>query len=311
LLCGDFADGWQRREARWKVPTLVGTAKYPKFPKPKWCGEKDIAGKTVLVCAAEGLGDTIQFIRYLPMLAALGARVILLPQETLYPLLSGFPGVIQCLPNMKGGLPAFDLHCPIMSLPWAFGTTLKSIPVSTSYLPRPAEARVRAWKDRLGTRDTLRVGLVWSGNPQHRNDQNRSIPLRTLSRVIVTGATFVSLQKDPRPEDRTVLSERSDIIDLTEHLTDFAETAALVGCLDLVITADTSVAHLAAALGCPTWILLPAIPDWRWLLDRDDSPWYPTARLFRQTTPHDYESVVDRVRTELVRLIEADRSSRL
>ena len=305
LLCGDFADGWQRREARWKIPTLPGTAKYPKFSQPMWRGERDIAGKTILVCAAEGLGDTIQFVRYLPMLAALGARVILLPQETLFPLLSGLPGVSQCLSNMKGGLPAFDFHCPIMSLPWAFGTTLDSIPASVRYLPRPAEARVQAWENRLGARTQLRIGLVWSGNPQHWNDRNRSIPLQTVSRIIVPGATFISLQKDPRPEDKAVLCGRTDMIDLTDHLTDFAETAALISCLDLVITVDTSVAHLAAALGCRTWILLPHVPDWRWLLGRDDSPWYPTARLFRQTATRNYQDVLDRIRTELLALVGA------
>jgi tetratricopeptide (TPR) repeat protein len=311
LLRGDFKVGWQTREARWKMPTLPGTAKYPGFGKPMWRGERDIAGKTILVCADEGLGDTIQFVRYVPMLAALGARVILLPQEPLYPLLSGLPGLSQCLPNMKGGLPAFDLHCPIMSLPWAFGTTLESIPASPSYLPRPAKARVQAWEDRLRRRDRLRIGLVWSGNAAQGKDHNRSIPLRTLSRIIVSGATFVSLQKDPRPQDQAVLRERSDIIDLSEHFTDFAETAALIACLDLVITVCTSVAHLAAAQGCPTWVLLSAVPDWRWLLDRDDSPWYPTARLFRQTTAGDYEGVVERIRAQLVRFVEADRSSRL
>jgi tetratricopeptide (TPR) repeat protein len=305
LLCGDFSDGWRRREARWKVPTLAGTAKYPKFPKPMWRGEKDIAGKTILICADEGLGDTIQFVRYVPMLAALGAHVILLPQESLYPLLSGLPGVSQCLPNMKNGLPAFDFHCPVMSLPWAFGTTLDDIPASTCYLPRPTQARVQAFEDRLGPHDRLRIGLVSSGNPEHGNDRNRSIPLRILARIIVDGATFVSLQKDPRPDDKAVLHERTDIVDLSEHLSDFAETAALIGCLDLVITVDTSVAHLAAALGCPTWILLPSVPDWRWLLDRDDSPWYPTVRLFRQTATLEYASVVDRVRGELLARISS------
>jgi hypothetical protein len=293
------------------MQTLPATAKYPKFGKPMWRGERDIAGKTILVCADEGLGDTIQFVRYVPMLAALGARVILLPQEPLYPLLSRLPGLAQCLPNMKGGLPAFDLHCPIMSLPWAFGTTLENIPASRSYLPPPAEARVRVWQDRLGPRDKLRIGLVWSGNAAQGKDHHRSMPLRTLSRVIVPGATFISLQKDPRPQDQAVLRERTDIVDLSEHFTDFAETAALIACLDLVITVCTSVAHLAAAHGCPTWVMLSAVADWRWLLERDDSPWYPTARLFRQTTAGDYEGVVDRMRTELVTLIEADRSNRL
>jgi hypothetical protein len=179
-----------------------------------------------------------------------------------------------------------------------FGTTLDTIPAPISYLPHPAEARVRAWEDRLGPRDRLRVGLVWSGNAKHRNDQNRSVSLQTLSRIIDADATFVSLQKDPRPADKAVL-EQTGIVDLTEHLTDFAETAALIGCLDLVIAVDTSTAHLAGALGCPTWILLPHTPDWRWLLGRDDSPWYPTMRLFRQTETREYASVVERVHAEL------------
>lgn len=305
LLRGDLKAGWQGREARWKMPSLPGTAGYPKFSQPMWHGEQTIEGKTILICADEGLGDTIQFVRYVPMLAALGARVILLPQESLHPLLSELPGVSQCLPNLNGGLPAYDLHCPIMSLPMAFGTTLDSIPASPSYLPRPTEARMRAFEDRLGPHDRLRIGLVWSGNSLHKNDHNRSIPLEMLSRLVVPGATFVSLQKDVRPDDRAVLRERADIIDLTGDLGDLGETAALIGCLDLVITVDTSVAHLAAALGCPTWILLPLVPDWRWLLDRDDSPWYPTARLFRQTTTRNYDDVLDRVRIELLTLVQA------
>jgi tetratricopeptide (TPR) repeat protein len=304
LLSGNFQVGWRGREARWEIPFLPGTAAYPKFAQPMWRGER-IEGKTILVCADEGLGDTIQFVRYVPMLSASGARVILLPQESLYLLLSGLPGVTQCLPNLHGGVPPFDLHCPIMSLPMAFGTTLDTIPAPTSYLPRPAEARVQAWEDRLGAHDRPRIGLVWSGNPKHGNDQNRSIPLRMFSRIIDLDATFVSLQKDPRPADKSVLLERTDIVDLTEHLTDFVETAGLICCLDLVITVDTSVAHLAAALGCPTWILLPYIPDWRWLLDRDDSPWYPTVRLFRQSATRDYQDVIDRIRTDLLTLISA------
>jgi len=151
----------------------------------------------------------------------------------------------------------------------------------------------------------LRVGLVWSGNPKHTNDQNRSIPLRTLLPLFDAGATFVSLQKEPRADDSAALRERNDIVDLTAHLSDFAHTAALISCLDLVITVDTSIAHLAGALGCPTWVLLPYLPDFRWLLDRDDSPWYPTMQLFRQRAPGDYVEVIDRVRTELAAMIAA------
>jgi hypothetical protein len=197
------------------------------------------------------------------------------------------------------------MHCPICSLPLAFGTRLDTIPSPTSYLPSPAKSRVQAWEDRLGPHARLRVGLVWSGSLTHTNDHNRSVPLSTFSRILDGDATFVSLQKDPRPNDTAVLRERSEIIDLTAELTDFTETAALISCLDLVISVDTSVAPLAGALGCPTWVLLPFTPDWRWLLDRDDSPWYPSMRLFRQTETRDYAMVLDRVRSELRALTSA------
>lgn len=304
LLNGDFEAGWRGREARWKVSSLGGAAAYPKFPQPMWLGDENIEGKTILVCADEGVGDTIQFVRYAPMLAALGARVILLPQESLYPLLSGLPGVSQCLPNLRRGPPAFDIHCPITSLPLAFRATLETIPAPTSYLPIPPQDRRQVWEGRLGRHDRLRVGLVWSGNPKHKSDRNRSIPLRRFSSILDADATFVSLQKDPSSVDKVILLERTDIVDLTAHLSDFMETAALISCLDLVITVDTSVAHLAGALGRPTWILLPYTPDYRWLLDREDSPWYPTARLFRQVATREWSSVLDRTRTELMALIE-------
>jgi hypothetical protein len=164
---------------------------------------------------------------------------------------------------------------------------------------------LQAWEDRLGPHDRLRVGLVWSGNPKHVNDHNRSVPLSALARILDLDATFVRLQTDLKPADKATLREQATIVDLTDHLTDFAETAALVSCLDLVITVDTSVAHLAGALGRPTWVLLPYWPDYRWLLDRDDSPWYPTVRLFRQTETREYAEVLDRVRTELQTLVAA------
>jgi tetratricopeptide (TPR) repeat protein len=304
LLTGDFEAGWAGREARWNTPAL--TFAYPKFSQPMWLGQESIEGKTILVHVDEGLGDTIHFVRYVPMVAARGARVILVVADAVYPLLSGMPGVFQSLPLSAGPPPAFDMHCPMGSLPLAFGTRLDTIPSEKSYLPPPAEAQMRAWEDRLGPHDRLRVGLVWSGNPAHKNDHNRSLPLQTLSRILDADATFVSLQKDPKADDKAFLRERADIVDLTEHLIDFSETAALVSCLDLVITVDTSVAHLSAALGRPTWILLPYVPDYRWLLDRDDSPWYPTVRLFRQTETRDYADVLDRVRTALQTLISAN-----
>src|SRR5580692_7348899 len=303
LSLGNFEAGWVGREARVKLPELP-IARFD-YPQPRWLGKEPVDGKTILVQMDEGSGDTIQFVRYVPMLAARGARIILMVADTLCPLLSGLAGVSECVPFSATTLPAFDMYCPITSLPLAFGTKLDTIPTKTAYLPAPAASRLQIWEDRLGPHDRLRVGLVWSGNPKHVNDHNRSVPLSALAQILNLDATFVSLQKDPKPEDRATLREQTNIIDLTDHLTDFAETAALVSSLDVVITVDTSVAHLAGALGRPTWILLPYWPDYRWLLDRDDSPWYPTVRLFRQTETREYASVLDRVRSELQTLVAA------
>jgi tetratricopeptide (TPR) repeat protein len=305
LLTGNFDAGWAGREVRGNFPD--SPLAHFKYPQPRWLGKEPIEGKTILVPVDEGLGDAIQFSRYIPMLAARGARVILVVQNVLCPLLSKVTGVSQCLPLSAATmsattLPAFDMYCPISSLPLAFGTTFETIP-SASYLPAPAAALLETWEARLGSHDRLRVGLVWSGNPSHDNDHNRSLSLRALTSILDLDATFVSLQKDLRPDDRAALLEQTDIVDFAGDLTDFAETAALVSCLDLVITVDTSVAHLAGALGRPTWILLPYTPDYRWLLDRDNSPWYPSARLFRQGESRDYANVIDCVRAELIAMI--------
>jgi hypothetical protein len=285
------------------------TSGYPDLSQPIWLGDGPVEGKTILVFADEGLGDTIQFARYIPMLAARGAKVILWVDDPLASLMSGLSGVSRLI-TKSDPLPVFDLHCPICSLPLAFRTSIETIP-SDVYLPRPAEARVQAWesrlRDRLGPSGKLRVGLAWSGNPNHWNDHNRSLRLQELSPLLDLDADFVSLQKDPRPHDRAQL-ERTGILDLTADLTDLAETAALVSCLDLVITVDTGIAHLAGALGRPTWILLPHTPDWRWLLGRDDSPWYKSARLFRQDARRDYAPVLERVREALQQILSA-RSS--
>jgi tetratricopeptide (TPR) repeat protein len=303
MLTGNFEDGWAGRETRLKIHQAV----YPKRSRPTWLGVEDIAGKTLLIWADEGLGDSIQFARYVPMLAARGARVIMIVDDAAYPLLSALPSVSEIFGKSDNMSRAFDMHCPMSSLPLAFATRLDTIPSVIPYLPAPAQNRVQAWDNRLGPHTKLRVGLVWSGNPNHGNDHNRSMSLQTLSRLFDVDATFVSLQKDVRPGDEAILRERTDIIDLTADLSDFNETAALISCLDLVITVDTSVAHLAGALGRPTWILLPYTPDYRWLLGRDDSPWYPTVRLFRQTVERDYAEVLERVRGELLALCAGAR----
>jgi tetratricopeptide (TPR) repeat protein len=295
LLLGNFEAGWRAREARWRVEGLP--IAFRDGPEPVWLGEEDVNGKTVLLWSDEGLGDAIQFTRYVPMLASRGARVVLGVQDALHSLLKELPGVSDVVSTSAAVLPRIDFRCSIMSLPLAFGTTLDTIPPPVPLAP-PVD-RISASDKRLGAHDRLRVGLVWSGSLTHVNDQNRSIPLAMLCQLLDVDARFISLQKDPRPADQALLNERGEIVDVTSELTDFVETAALIACLDLVITVDTAVAHLAGAMGCPTWLLLPYTPDYRWLLDRDDSSWYPAMRLFRQDARCDYAEVLARVRNEL------------
>ncbi|MGJ5204215.1 tetratricopeptide repeat protein [Bradyrhizobium sp. HKCCYLR20261] len=301
LLTGDFARGWAGREWGRKC-RAVGFVER-NFDAPMWLADAPLAGKTILLHSDEGFGDSIQFARYATLVAAEGARVVLEVDAALQPLLAGLEGVAQCLARGKDAPPAVDYHCPLSSLPLAFATRLDTIPAMPSYLPRPPDARRATWEQRLGPRDRLRVGLVWSGNPAHLNDHNRSLPLAMLAPLRETGAQFVSLQKEPRAVDKIELAARDDIIDLTSDISDFVDTAALIDALDLVITVDTSVAHLAGAMGKPTWIMLPYTPDYRWLLDRDDSPWYPSVRLFRQDARRDYVDVVTRVRDALTWLM--------
>ncbi|WP_433995339.1 tetratricopeptide repeat protein [Bradyrhizobium betae] len=305
LLTGDFEPGWLGREARWKLP--VGLL-HRGFSQSLWLGDQPIEGKTILLHADEGFGDAIQFARYVPMVAALGARVILEVQPPIQPLLAEVSGVAMCVGRPSAASLPFDLHCPLGTLPLALGTRLDTIPSPEPYLPASPVARVKVWEDRLGEHNRFRVGLVWSGNPAHKNDHDRSIALDTLAPLLDCDVQFVSLQKGARDRDRAFLDARPDIVDLTDHLTDFSDTAALISCLDLVISVDTSVAHLAGALGAPVWTMLPSNPDWRWLLNRDDSPWYSSMRLFRQPERGDWACVVDRVRRELESVVSTWRS---
>jgi tetratricopeptide (TPR) repeat protein len=295
-LTGNLAKGFRAAEAKWNAQARPV---YPSFAEPKWSGEQSIEGKTVLIYAEEGLGDTLQLARYVPMVVALGAQIILAVGNPARRLLASLPGVSACLPLPLSGPTAFDFHCPISSLPRIFGTELNTIPAGLPYRDLLPKSRLKAWQDRVEPCRKIKVGLVWSGNPDHKNDHNRSISLDALSGLLEADATFFSLQKDPRPWDKAFLSKRSDIVDFTADFSDFIETGALISCLDLVITVDTSTAHLAAGLGKRTWIVLPYTPDPRWLLDRDDSPWYPTVRLFRQDESEDYASVLSRVKSEL------------
>jgi Tfp pilus assembly protein PilF len=295
LLRGDFAAGWPAYEWRFKDKE-VGLP--PRdFAQPQWRGDAPLHGRTILLHAEQGFGDTIQFVRYAPMVAARGAKVVLEVQRPLHALLDGMAGVSTTV--CRGdALPEFDLHCPLPSLPLAFATTLDSMPAQVPYLSAPAE-RIAAWQARLPS-GAPRVGLAWSGNPRHKNDRDRSVAFASLAPLIAgSGMNFVSLQKDPRETDTHALRQCANVVHVAAELHDFADTAAVISLLDLVITVDTSVAHLAGALGKPVWILLPTTVDWRWLLDREDSPWYPTARLFRQIRIGDWGAVIARVGVEL------------
>src|SRR6186997_1782065 len=299
LLTGDFERGWSHYEWRWLKKSVIPTKR--NFSQPAWNGRDPIAGKTILIHSEQGLGDTIQFCRYVPLVAARGARIIFEVQKTLQTLMTSLGSGGQIVP--KGDpLPAFDLHCPLVGLPLAFGTRLETIPSTTGYLSAPAQ-HVTAWQSRLEGKPRPRIGLVWSGNPGHERDRERSIGLHEflpLLDALAAEATIVSLQKDVRAEDAAFLKARADILDSGDALENFSDTAALISQLNLVISVDTSVAHLAGALGKPVWILLTYFPDWRWLLGRDDSPWYPTARLFRQDQSRTWGGVIARVRQALL-----------
>jgi tetratricopeptide (TPR) repeat protein len=295
LRLGDFHDGWKQYEWRWQRPD---GAQQRSFAQPLWSGQQSLQGKTILLHAEQGLGDSIQFVRYAALVARRGAKVILEVQRTLKDLLARVEGVSGIVGRGEE-LPAFDLHCPLLSLPLAFNTELGSILASVPYVTA-ADDRIEIWNARLPPRKGLRVGIAWSGNAKHKDDRNRSIALSRLAPLFdAPGVQFVSLQKDVRDGEAEALRNILGLLDLGPDLKDFADTAAVMSLLDLVISVDTSTAHLAGAMGKPIFILLPFSPDWRWLLEREDSPWYPTARLFRQPKIGDWESVIERVRREL------------
>lgn len=295
LLLGDFARGWQEFEWRWQTDQYRPARR--DFPQPLWLGKEDLQGRTILLHAEQGLGDTLQFCRYAQAVAARGATVLLEVQPALKAALTGLSGVSRILAQGEP-LPEFDCHCPLLSLPLAFATTVAQIPAELRYV-RANPQRVAQWQARLGERTKPRVGLAWSGNASFGNDRNRSIALEALAKILSASAHFISLQKEIRPADLPAMAAHPEIAHFGAELVDFADTAALIEQLDYVITVDTAVAHLAGALGKTVWILLPFNADWRWLLERDDTPWYPTARLFRQARLGAWDEVVARVAQEL------------
>jgi len=306
LLMGDYGEGWELYEWRWKTDSQKSSAR--TYPQPLWLGNQSLVNKTILIWSEQGLGDTIQFCRYIKMVSNLGAKVIFEVQEPLLQSLLTLEGVSEMIP-MGANTSRFDFHCPLLSLPLAFKTTIETIPNGIPYLS-PDPNKVAYWRQKLGEKSNLRVGLVWSGG--FRPDQpevwsvnkRRNIPLIKLKSLNLPNIDFYSLQKGVEAEEELATLQSSgwngpNIIDFTKELNDYSDTAALIANLDLVISVDTSVVHMTGAIGKPIWILNRFDTDWRWFVDRSDSLWYPTATIFNQPSYGDWDAVVEDVGNKL------------
>jgi len=300
LRIGDFDQGWQLYEWRWRYDKFTSTQRH--FSQPLWLGDTPLEGRTLLLHSEQGYGDSIQFCRYTRLVKRLGAKVVLEVEPPLVELFTTLEGVDEVVGKGKM-LSDFDYHCPLLSLPLALKTVVATIPHDVPYL-HVSRAKREQWTRHLSlSRDKPSVGIVWSGDPKHKNDHNRSICLESMLKFFSDKLDWVCLQRDLLPEDCSLL-EAVGIRDHSAKLKDFSDTAGLISQLDLVISVDTSVAHLAGALGKPVWVLLPYVPDYRWMWDREDSPWYPSMRLFRQSTEGDWDKVISRINEELVRIFD-------
>jgi tetratricopeptide (TPR) repeat protein len=302
LLSGRLAEGWKEYQRQYN---RLNTISYPyHYEQPYWDGAS-FAGKKLLVIYQQGLGDNIQFVRYLPMVKARGGTVIYETKKSLVGLFEGFEGIdelVEAAPDCKPAV-SFDFYVSLLDLPRIFGTTLKTIPSQVPYL-YPDSAKAESWRDRI-VRDNLTVGIAWAGGPAHRNDHNRSLALEVFAPLAkIDGMRLYGLQKGRGAEEAAHLPEDMAVTNLGEQFEDFADTAAVIENLDLVISVDTAVLHLAGAMGKPVWALLPFAPDWRWMLKHPDSPWYPAMRLFRQKKPGDWHELIDRVRNQLQILVD-------
>jgi tetratricopeptide (TPR) repeat protein len=294
LTIGDYRRGFAEYEWRWR---RTGMPPPQSRGRPLWLGEYSLPGKTILLHAEQGLGDTIQFARYVPLVAAQGAKVLLEVQPELNSLLSRLEGAAAVVARGEAP-PPFDLHCPLGSLPLALKTELQTVPAPASYLAAD-EAHLKKWSARLQHVPPPRVAIAWSGNPAHDNDRNRSLPFGALAPLFTTGASFIGIQRDLRSEDAARLAAETRLIHVGGELDDFNDTAAVLALCDLIISVDTAPAHLGGAMGRPVWVLVPFAPDWRWMLEGETTPWYPTARLFRQHSPGDWDAVIARVAAAL------------
>jgi tetratricopeptide (TPR) repeat protein len=302
LLTGDFVQGWAESEWRWKTGVMPSRP----FPQPRWNGQP-LDGQTILLHAEQGLGDTIQFIRYAPLIKAFDGIVLVCCQKLLVRLLATCPGIDQIVAAGEE-LPPFDVHLPLLSAPGVLGTTLETIPANVPYLFADSQL-VDQWRQRFANLKGFRIGINWHGRTGHGAFRLRDIPLECFTSIAdLPGVQLVSLQQGPGRSELAQTAHLSifdpgDNVD-KEHGA-FMDTAAIMMNLDLVITSDTSIPHLAGALGVPVWLALPFAPDWRWLLDRSDTPWYPTMRLFRQKTPGDWTTVFDEIKLALAARLES------
>jgi tetratricopeptide (TPR) repeat protein len=298
LLHGDFARGWAEYEWRWQTSHGRSLQEKRSISQPRWLGAENIAGKSILLYSETGLGDTLQFCRFVKSVRDLGATVLLQVQAPLLELLSQLDGVSLVVADTATP-PPFDLHCPLLSLPLALKLQLATIP-SGRYLAAPP-SKVAAWKTRIGASVKPRIGLVWRGDPRNPDDRKRSVSLAELLPHLPAGFQYWSLQRELTESERALAAAYAAAEFKSEEDMNFVETAALCECLDLVISVDTSIAHLSAALGQKTWILVPHNPDCRWLLDRADSPWYPSVKLYRQAASHGWSGLLAEVAGDLRR----------
>ena len=298
LVQGDLFRGFMDYQVRWNTSTFEPIRR--NFAQPIWLGSQDIQGKRLLIHNEQGFGDSIQFSRFVTLAHQEGAEVVYEVEPALHDLMCSLAGV-HTLVRQGDQLPHFDYYCPVMSLPVAFGTTLETVPRDSPYLFSSASKR-QLWEKRLGTKLKIRVGLAWSGSTTHQADQLRSIALAEFMQALPPDIEYVSLQKDVRDGDRAALTNFPGLRHFGDEIRDFSDTAALCDLMDVVIAVDTSVAHLAGALGVKTWVLLPHFPDWRWLMGRSDSPWYPTMQLFRQETAGEWAPALAAVRQQLLGL---------
>lgn len=303
LLMGEFERGWREYRYRYSLPHTANIER--KVQRPRWSGQP-MPGKTLFVYDEQGYGDTFQFLRMVPWAQAKsGARVVLEVTPEAFTLARRMQGFDELV--VRGSLPSpFDAHCELMSLPMAMGLTLSDLPGAMPYL-RPDMQRVERWRERLATLPRPWVALAWAGRPTHTNDANRSLSLAQLAPLAHCGATFLSIQKGPAQGQAAHPPNGMPLVSLSGEIHDFEDTAAIVSLADLLISVDSSPVHLAGALGRPVWAMLPFVPDWRWLLEREDSPWYPHAKLFRQPARGDWDSVTAAIARELSAFVSSVR----